>query len=63
MVKREIIQEKVKRIIENKEDAKIEFLIVVASHQGSVLSDSVLTSFRDLKTDMEKKNLKMLKMI
>lgn len=49
MVKREIIQEKVKRIIENKEDAKIEFLIVVASHHGFVLSDSVLPSFRRFK--------------
>jgi len=49
MVKVEIFKGKVKRIVESKEDAKIEFLTVVASHHGSVLSDSVLTSFRRFK--------------
>ena len=49
MVKSEILKEKVKRVVESKGDAKMEFLTVVASHDGSVMSDSVFTSFRRFK--------------
>ncbi|MDI6886180.1 MAG: hypothetical protein QMD22_07565 [archaeon] len=45
MVKSEILKEKVKRIVESKEVTKMDFLTIVASHNGYVLSDSVSMSF------------------
>lgn len=49
MVKTEILQEKVRRLIKGKKDASIKFLIVIASNNGSVMSDSVPTSFKKYK--------------
>lgn len=46
MVKSEILKEKAKRIVKSDDKARIEFLSIVASHNGSIMSDSVFTSFK-----------------
>ena len=45
-MKSEIIKEKVKRIIRSNDRAKIEFLMVVASHNGFIMFDSMRISFK-----------------
>jgi len=40
------LKEKVKRIIESKDERKINFLNILSSHNGSVISDSIPTSFK-----------------
>ena len=49
MIKSEIIKEKVKRIIQSKDKAKIEFLTIVVSHNGFIMSDSIPASFKRFK--------------
>jgi len=44
VIKSEIIKEKVKRIIQSNVKPKIEFLTILACHNGSIMSDSIPTS-------------------
>lgn len=46
MVKSEILKEKVKRIVQSDDKPKIEFLTILASHKGSITSQSISTSFK-----------------